>query len=276
MPPSEVEDIEIELFARALLLRHGYDFTGYSPASFKRRVRGLASQLGAPSISDLTVKLLHQPQILHSVLAGLSVPVSEMFRNPAAFRLIREEVMPVLASYPRINIWQAGCARGEEVYSLAIVLKEAGLYDRASIYATDLSEEALARAQEGIYPLRDARQYSENYLKAGGTGTLSDWFTAMYNHIKLDSRLRERVTFANHNLVSDGVFGEMHLILCRNVLIYFSDPLQDRVLRLFRDSLVRGGHLCIGGKETLSLSSVAAEFRVVHSGVPVYKRIVQA
>lgn len=276
MQADNVEDIEVELFSRALLLRHGYDFSGYSPASFKRRVRSLTFQLGARSISELTEKLLHEHTLLPKVIAGLSVPVSDMFRNPTAFRLIREEVIPVLASYPQINIWQAGCAHGEEVYSLAIVLKEAGLYARSRIYATDLSDEALARAQEGIYPLRDARVYSENYLKAGGTGTLSDWYTAMYNHIKLDSSLREAVTFANHNLVSDGVFGEMHLILCRNVLIYFNDQLQERVLCLFRDSLVRGGYLCIGSKETLALSSVVTEFRSVMPGVPVFRRVSHA
>jgi len=273
---SDRQDIEIELFLRALKLRHGYDFDGYAAASIKRRVQSLQTSLHARSISELTERLIHEERFVDAVIARLSVPVSEMFRNPAVFKLLRDEVMPLLASYPQINVWQAGCAHGEEVYSLAILLKETGLYSRTQIYATDISDDALAKAQEGIYPLRDARVYSENYLKAGGSGSLSDWYTAMYQHIKLDDALKARVTFANHNLVSDGVFGEMHLILCRNVLIYFGDALQNRVLELFRDSLVRGGFLCIGSKETLNFSRVAQEFKPLQPTVPVYRRVMHA
>lgn len=273
---SDRQDIEIELFLRALKLRHGYDFDGYAAASIKRRVQSLQTSLHARSISELTERLIHEERFVDAVIARLSVPVSEMFRNPAVFKLLRDEVLPLLSSYPQINVWQAGCARGEEVYSLAIMLKETGLYSRTQIYATDISDDALAKAQEGIYPLRDARVYSENYLKAGGSGSLSDWYTAMYQHIKLDDALKARVTFANHNLVSDGVFGEMHLILCRNVLIYFGDALQNRVLELFRDSLVRGGFLCIGSKETLNFSRVAQEFKPLQPAVPVYRRVMHA
>jgi chemotaxis protein methyltransferase CheR len=184
--------------------------------------------------------------------------------------------MPLLATWPVINVWQAGCAHGEEVYSLAIVLRECGLYERAHIFATDFSDEALARAEEGIYPLHDARAYSDNYLKAGGTGSLSDWFIARYQRIKLDESLRRRVTFANHNLVSDGVFGEMQLIVCRNVLIYFGDELQDRALRLFRESLVHGGFLCLGSKETLAHSAVEQDFERVAPGSSIYRRVIRA
>lgn len=273
---SDRQDVEIELFLQALRLRHGYDFSGYAPASFKRRVLALQAAVGAPSVSRLIERLIHEDGFLREVIARLSVPVSEMFRDPLTFRHLREDVMPMLATWPSINIWQAGCAHGEEVYSLAIVLRECGLYERAHIFATDFSDEALARAEEGIYPLREARTYSDNYLRAGGNGSLSDWFTARYQHFKMDESLRARVTFANHNLVSDGVFGEMQLIVCRNVLIYFGDELQDRALRLFRDSLVHGGFLCVGGKETLAYSDVATDFERLHPDGSLYRRIARA
>jgi chemotaxis protein methyltransferase CheR len=276
MHPSDIQDVEIALFREALRLRHGYDFSGYAPASFKRRVLALQAAVGAATLSQLTERLLHEAGFIREVISRLSVPVSEMFRDPRVFRTLRSEVMPLLATWPVINVWQAGCAHGEEVYSLAIVLRECGLYDRAHIFATDFSDEALARAEEGIYPLHDARAYSDNYLKAGGTGSLSDWFIARYQRIKLDESLRKRVTFANHNLVSDGVFGEMQLIVCRNVLIYFGDELQDRALRLFRDSLVHGGFLCLGSKETLVHTAVEQDFERVADGGSIYRRVIRA
>lgn len=273
MHASDRQDIEIELFRQALKLRHGHDFSGYAPASFKRRVLALQAAALAPTLSRLTERLIHEDGFVREVIAKLSVPVSEMFRDPRCFRQLREEVLPVLATWPLINVWQAGCAHGEEVYSLAILLRECGLYERSHIFATDFSDEALARAEEGIYPLHEARLYSDNYVRAGGSGSLSDWFTARYNRIKLDDTLRERVTFANHNLVSDGVFGEMQLIVCRNVLIYFGDELQDRALGLFRDSLVNGGYLCLGSKETLAYSTVAEDFRRLGPEAHIYRRV---
>lgn len=273
MDARDLQDIEIELFTQALKLRYGYDFTGYAQASFHRRVRALYATSGLPTISALTARLLHDERYLPEVIAKLSVPVSEMFRSPKSFELLRREVMPVLASYPQISIWQAGCAHGEEAYSLAILLKECGLYNRSRIYATDISEDALAKAREGIYPLREARLYSDNYIKSGGTGSLSDWYTAMYNHIKLDESLAERITFVNHNLVADGVFGEMHLILCRNVLIYFGEELQQRVIGLFRDSLVRGGFLALGDRERPVGGKFFEDFKPVAPGQPVYRSV---
>ncbi|WP_428311943.1 CheR family methyltransferase [Hydrocarboniphaga sp.] len=266
------ENIEIELFMQALKARHGYDFAGYAQASFGRRVRALMQSAGAATISSLTERLIHDEAFLPEVIGKLSVPVSEMFRNPLVFDLLRREVLPVLASYPQINIWQAGCAHGEEAYSIAILLKEAGLYARARIYATDISDVALQVAREGIYPLREAKLFSSNYLQAGGTGSLADWYTAAYNHIKLDVSLAERITFANHNLAADGVFGEMHLILCRNVLIYFGEELQQRALGLFRDSLVRGGFLCLGDRERPSELRFAEDFRAIDAGASVFRR----
>ncbi|TAL85038.1 MAG: protein-glutamate O-methyltransferase CheR [Rhodanobacter sp.] len=268
----DLENIEIELFVRAMQLRHGYDFSQYAPASLKRRVRHLAVQLDGGSISALTHRLLHQQAVLPQLLEGLSVPVSDMFRDPSVFRLLREQVLPVLASYPHINIWQAGCAHGEEVYSLAILLEEAGLYERSRIYATDLSASALHQAEEGIYSAREAQQWSRNYQDAGGTRSLADYYSARYDLLKLDRRLRRHVTFAQHNLVSDRVFCEAHLVLCRNVLIYFSNPLQDRCLQLFRDTLVRGGFLCLGMRESIDAAGTAVDFNPVDAGLRLYRR----
>lgn len=273
MHASDRQDIELGLFLQALKLRHGYDFSGYAAASFKRRVIGLQAAVGAPTISRLTERLIHDDGFIREVIERLSVPVSEMFRDPRTFRHLREDVMPWLSTYPAVNVWQAGCAHGEEVYSLAIVLKECGLYERSHVFATDFSDAALARAEEGIYPLREARLFSDNYLKAGGAGSLSDWYTARYRHIKLDDGLKARITFANHNLAADGVFGEMQLILCRNVLIYFNDELQERVLGLFRDSLARGGFLCLGNRETLSRTGVEGDFVQLRPDLPLYRRV---
>jgi chemotaxis protein methyltransferase CheR len=256
----ELDGIEVELFVQALQKRHGYDFSKYAPASLKRRVRQLASQLGCKTISGLTERALHEPQLLPNLLEGLTVPASEMFRDPAVFCALREKVFPLLASYPHVNIWQAGCAHGQEVYSLAILLEEAGLYERTRIFATDLSERALQRASEGIYPVRDAQLWTRNYQAAGGMHSLADYCSVGYKLLKLDQRLRRHVTFAMHNLAGDGVFCEAHLILCRNVLIYFSDSLQARALTLFRDSLVRGGFLCLGLRENPSPAPAARDF----------------
>ncbi|KRE99975.1 chemotaxis protein CheR [Frateuria sp. Soil773] len=267
-----IEEIELELFVRAMQRRHGYDFSQYAPASLKRRVRQLATQLDCGTISALTGRALHDAGLLPKLLEGLSVPVSDMFRDPAVFRVLREQVLPVLASYPQINIWQAGCAHGEEVYSLAILLEEAGLYERSQIFATDLSTRALQHAREGIFPVREAQQWSRNYQAAGGSRSLADYYSARYGLLKLDQRLRRHVTFAQHNLVSDRVFCEAHLVLCRNVLIYFSNPLQDHCLQLFHDSLVRGGFLCLGLRESIDAAAASTDFAPVDAARRIYRR----
>lgn len=267
----DIEDIEVQLFVRAMQLRHGYDFSEYAPASLKRRIQQLVRTHGVASISELNSRLLHEDGFVARVIEGLSVPVSEMFRDPPVFRALRDKVFPVLASYPEINIWQAGCAHGQEVYSLAILLEEAGLYERSRIYATDFNDAALAIATDGIYATREARDWSRNYMEAGGSHSLSDYYSARYDFIKLDKRLRRNVTFFNHNLVTDEVFCEAHLILCRNVLIYFSNPLQDRTLGLFRDSLVRGGFLCLGTRENIDFSPAGAGFTDVEHALRIYQ-----
>lgn len=268
---SDRQDVEIELLIRALQRCHGYDFSQYSVASFKRRVQSLVIHCGARSVSEVTERVIHEEGFVNEAVMRLSVPVSEMFRDPGIFNTLRKEVLPVLASYPRIRIWQAGCARGEEVYSMAILLKEEGLYDRSQIFATDFNDTALAYAQEGVYSLKEAKQYAENYQKAGGRGSFSDYFHARYERIKLNDDLKKNITFANHNLVSDGVFSEVQLILCRNVLIYFADPLKERVLKLLRDSLVRSGFLCLGNRESIQFSSVGAEFSEVSNASRIYR-----
>ncbi|MDE0856434.1 MAG: protein-glutamate O-methyltransferase CheR [Nevskia sp.] len=266
------EERQIREFILTLKQRHGYDFGQYAPASFKRRLRALCTRCGAESIAALSRRVRDEPSFLRQVLAGLSVPVSEMFRDPWVFEILRREVLPILASYPRIHIWQAGCARGEEVYSLAILLQEEGLYEKSQIFATDLNDVALEEAAEGIYPAANARLYAENYLRAGGRASLSHYFRARYERIKFDESLKRNVTFASHNLSTDGVFAEVQLILCRNVLIYFNDALQDRVLQLFRDSLVHKGFLCLGSKETLAHTAVEGDFEPFAATARLYRR----
>ena len=272
----DVEDIEVDGFVRALQQRHGYDFSGYAAASLKRRLQSVVQSGGYQNLSELTGRMLRDDALVPEIVSGLSVPVSDMFRNPSVFAALREEVFPLLASYPRINIWQAGCAHGEEVYSLAILLEEAGLYERSQIYATDFSDAALLRAQEGIFPAKEARTYSENYLAAGGQRTLADYYHSRYERIKLDERLKRNIHFANHNLAADGVFCEAHLILCRNVLIYFNNVLQNQVLGLFRDSLVRGGFLCLGNRESLDFAPAAKAFTPINAKARVYRLAARA
>jgi len=260
---SESLDVEVHLFIEAMRLSHGYDFSHYARASLKRRILGLLPVFGFDHITDLLPALIHDPGFHLQVIAQLSVPVSEMFRDPAEFLVLRERVLPVLHSYPQITVWQAGCANGEEVYSLAILLKEEGLYDRCQIFATDINDVALAKAEEAVYPVATLKDYGENYLKAGGRGSLEDYYHDSYDFGIMDGSLKSNIVFAHHNLVSDGVFCEVHLIMCRNVLIYFDRPLQNRVLKLFHDSFVRGGFLCLGTKESVGFSEVAEDFATI-------------
>lgn len=261
MRETDIQDIEIRLFVEAMRLRHGYDFSHYARASLRRRVLGLTTAFGVERVRDLLPRILDEPGFYPEVISRLTVSVSEMFRDPAEFRFLRERVIPVLHSYPMITVWQAGCANGEEVYSLAILLAEEGLYDRCRIYATDINDAALARAEEGVYALNTLREYEANYRNAGGKVSLDHYYQASYDFAIMDRDLRRNLVFAHHNLASDGVFCEVNLILCRNVLIYFDKDLQNRVLRLFRDSFARGGFLCLGTKESLAHFEVAADFR---------------
>lgn len=272
MNPSELQAIEFDLLLEAVYRRYGYDFRSYARASVERRLRLFLARSGEEHISDLIPRALHDEAFFSDLAQTLSVPTTEMFRDPAVFLALREHILPVLRTWPHFKVWHAGCATGEEVYSLAIILREEGLEDRATIYATDFNDAVLAKAKEGLYDLDRMRKFTEVYQASGGKSSFSDYYHARYGSAVMDGSLRRRVTFANHNLALDRVFGEMHLVMCRNVLIYFDKDLQNRALRLFSESLVYGGFLCLGTKEDLRFTEVAREFREVKPGTRIYKR----
>lgn len=267
-----VEDLEIGLLLEALFQRYHYDFRNYARASIKRRLVQARDQMGFPSLSAMQESLLHDPSVLDRLLGYLTVQVSEMFRDPSYFRALREKVLPHLRTYPSLKVWVAGCSHGEEVYSLAILFREEGLQERTIFYATDINPAALQAAEAGVYPLDQLRRFTANHQKAGGKSSLSDYYTADYRRAIFDKTLRSRVVFSDHSLVTDAVFGEMHLISCRNVLIYFDRPLQDRALGLFRDSLVRKGFLGLGSKESLRFSRHAGAFAEFAREDKIYQR----
>jgi chemotaxis protein methyltransferase CheR len=247
----ELEDLELGLLTEAVFRRYGLDFRNYAAASLRRRVRLAMAEEGVQTLTGLTDKLLHDPPAMERLLLRLSINVTAMFRDPGFWQALRAQIVPHLRSYPFVRIWHAGCSTGEEVYAMAVLLTEEGLYDRCRIYATDMNELALARARDGIVALDQMQEYSTNYLRAGGHGSLSDYYTANYGLAIFRSGLRKNVVFSLHNLVTDGSFNEFNLILCRNVMIYFNDALQDRVHRLLYASLRRYGVLGLGRKEAL-------------------------
>jgi len=270
--PDAIVDLEIQLFLEALYQRYHYDFRHYARASIKRRLIQARDQLGFASVSAMQDRVLHDPAILPRLLGYLTVQVSEMFRDPSYFRALREKVLPHLRTYPSLKVWIAGCSAGEELYSLAILFREEGLYERTLFYATDINSQALAAAEAGVYALDRIRKFTENHQKSGGKSSLSDYYVAAYGRAVFDKTLRERVVFSDHSLVTDAVFGEMHLISCRNVMIYFDRPLQDRAIGLFRDSLTRKGFLGLGSKENLRFSAHANAFSDFVSAEKIYQR----
>jgi chemotaxis protein methyltransferase CheR len=257
---SDVPDIELRLLLEAIFLRFRYDFRSYSPASLKRRVARALIEFDCQSISALQERVLHDPRVFPQLLQFLTVQVSDMFRDPPFFRTLRANIVPLLRTYPSIKIWVAGCSSGEEVYSLAILLREEGLLERTMIYATDINGEALRKAEAGVYPLDRIPAFTENHRQSGGHGSLSNYYTAAYGSAVFDRSLLKRVVFSDHSLATDHVFAEVQLISCRNVLIYFDRLLQDRALGLFKDALCRRGFLGLGAKESLSASSHAPSF----------------
>ena len=271
--PIELETIEVELLLEAIWRRYGYDFRAYARATIERRLRQFVSRSGVETISELIPKVLHDTEFFSQLARYFSIPVTELFRDPLVYRVLREKVLPLLGTWPHIKIWHAGCASGEEAYSMAIVLKEAGLYERATLYATDFNDEALDRARSGIFDIDKIQEATRNYQQAGGTRAFSEYYHAAYNAVAMDASLRERIVFSNHNLISDGLFGDMHLVLCRNVLIYFNRELQNRVLRLLTESLVNGGCLCLGTKEDLQFSGdVFERYEVVDRKAQIYRK----
>lgn len=267
-----IEDIEIRLLLEALHQRYHYDFRNYAQASVRRRLRQARQQLGFANFSAMQEALLHDEAMLPRMLGYLTVQVSEMFRDPTFFRAIREKVVPHLRTYPSLKIWIAGCSGGEELHSYAILFREEGLEDRTLFYATDISQDALDTAARGIYALDRIALFTENHRASGGKSSLSDYYTTAYGGAAFDKSLRERVVFSDHSLVTDAVFAEMHLISCRNVLIYFDRQLQDRAIGLFRDSLVRGGFLGLGAKESIRFSDHADAFADFVRNEKIYQR----
>ena len=238
---STTENIELELLLQAVFLQYGYDFRDYSRAHVKRRVKHRMVQEGLKSISELQNNILHDRNTFERLVHSLSINVTEMFRNPDFYKSVREKVIPILRTYPYLKIWHAGCATGEEVYSFAIMLKEEGLLKRTQIYATDFNADVIQQAQKGIFPIRNIKEYTANYQKAGGKESFSDYYHANDELVIFDKNLKKNIVFAEHNLVTDGVFAEVNMIICRNVLIYFNRNLQNEVLKLLHKSLIAGG-----------------------------------
>lgn len=271
-PANRVEDIEIRLLLEALYHRYHYDFRNYAMASIKRRLRQARADFGLASISALQESVLHDASMLPRLLGYLTVQVSEMFRDPGYFRAIREKVVPHLRTYPSLKVWIAGCSSGEELYSFVILFREEGLEERTIFYATDINQDALAEAEAGVYALDRVKLFTENHRKSGGKSSLSDYYHTGYGRCVLDKSLRRHVVFSDHSLVTDQVFGEMHLVSCRNVMIYFDRLLQDRAIGLFRDALPHNGFLGIGAKETLRFSAHAGAFRDFVREEKIYQR----
>lgn len=270
------EDLEIRLLLEGIYLKYGYDFRDYSQAHMKRRILHRLSLSDLGSISEMQHRVISDRCFFNVLLNDFSINVTEMFRDPLFYSTFRREVIPVLKTYPRIRVWHAGCSSGEEVYSMAILLKEEGLYDRAQIYATDFNRRVLDRARQAIYPIEEVKRYTHNYQQAGGLASFSDYYIAGYNAVIFDKDLQEKVVFADHNLVTDSVFGEMHVIICRNVLIYFNRELQNKVLKLFYESLGEEGFLGIGIKESLRFTEVADKFTVISDKMKIYQRKMEA
>jgi chemotaxis protein methyltransferase CheR len=265
-------DIEVQLLIEAVYLKYHYDFRQYARASLKRRLTAALPRFNCLTVSQLQDRIVHDPASFPELLDFLTVPVSDMFRDPGYYRALRQHVVPVLRTYPSLKIWVAGCSTGEEVYSLAILLREEGLLQRSLIYATDINPHTLQKAQSGIYDLERAPGFTENHRRSGAHSSLSDYYTAAYGNIVLDKSLRRNIVFCDHSLASDSVFAEVHLVSCRNVLIYFDRVLQDRAVGLFHEALVRKGFLGIGSKESLRFSAHAAQFQELSLDQRIYRK----
>ena len=261
-PPDDI-DIELRMLVEAVYLKYNYDFRDYTGASQKRRVLVALREMECATVSELQAKVLHQPEAFARLLQYLTIPVTEMFRDPEYHAALRSQVVPHLSTYPSLKLWVAGCSTGEEVYSLAILLHEEGLLERSIIYATDINPHSLERARKGVFPLERMRAYTASYQMAGGRAAFSDYYTAAYDGALFDRFLVENVTFADHSLATDSVFAETHFISCRNVMIYFNRRLQNRVLGLFHESLVHRGFLGLGSKESIDFSTYANRFESV-------------
>lgn len=270
---ASLSDEDVELVLRDLIDLYGYDFTNYSRASMKRRIIRLMSNDRFISFAEFRYRLRNDPEYFNRFVEQITVNVTEMFRDVQFYKSLREEVLPVLATKPVIRIWHAGCSTGEEVYSMAILLSEANLLHKSLLYATDINPAVLEKVRAGIFPVAQMKQYSENYIASGGKKDFSSYYTAQYNAAKFDEALGKRIVLATHNLVSDGSFNEFQLILCRNVMIYFDKPLQDRALQLFYESLEVLGYLALGSKETLKFTEVSSMFKQLDNREKIWRKM---
>lgn len=271
--PSGLVDVEIDLLLEGLYQVHGFDFREYSRASIKRRILEMTRAEKLKTVSALQDKVLHDSDCLERFLLGLSVHATAMFRDPSFYSTFRKRVVPLLRTYPTVQIWVAGCSTGEEVYSLAILLHEEGLYHKSRIYATDISQQVLRKAREGIFPLAAMRDYTANYHNAGGTHEFSDYYTAQYDNVIFSNWLKRNITFSEHNLATDGSFNEFQVILCRNVMIYFNKDLQARVHHLLYESLSMFGVFGLGNKESLKFTPQAALYEHIDETDKLYRKI---
>ncbi|MCF6777026.1 protein-glutamate O-methyltransferase CheR [Thiotrichales bacterium 19X7-9] len=269
---NDIEIVEVDLLLHAIEKAYGYDFRHYAKSSLKRRLNLFMDNYQITSYIHLTDIILHNSNLFEELLKHLSITVTAMFRDPLFYRSFKENILPVLKTYPFVKIWSAGCATGEEIYSLAILLHEEGFLEKTTLYATDFNNQALNIAKKGIYSTEHMKKFIDNYNQFGGRESFSNYYTAKYDAIKLHDFLKDSIAFANHNLVTDRSFGEMNVILCRNVMIYFDNDLTNKVLSLFKHSLCHRGFLCIGTKETLQFSQVENDFDVIDKQMKIYQK----
>lgn len=261
----QVSDEEIDIILEQVLDRYGYDFTNYTRASLKRRINRLYLIDKMTSFAEFLYRISNNEDYFNRFVEEITVNVTEMFRDPPFYKALREEVLPRVATYPHIRIWHAGCSTGEEVYSMAILLKEAGLLHKSLLYATDINPEVVEKMMRGFFPIQHMRHYSENYIASGGTHDFSSYYTANYDTARFDSSLSEKIIHSTHNLVSDRSFNEFHIVICRNVLIYFDKELQERVFSVMDESIAKLGFLCLGSKETIKFSKISANYQQLNS-----------
>jgi chemotaxis protein methyltransferase CheR len=272
MKPVDVEDLEIRFLLEGIQQVYGYDFREYAPSSIKRRLTHWLAESEFDTFSIAQSQLLRDRSLFEDLLRGITVNVTEMFRDPAFFKAVREQVVPFLKTYPFVKIWHAGCATGEEAYSMAILLNEEGMEGRYRMYATDINEAVLHKAEEGVVSLAEMQRFTRNYQKSGGTASFANYYTARYDRAVLSASLKKNIVFAPHNLATDAAFGEMNMVLCRNVMIYFKHSLKERCLELFDGSLPAGGFLCLGLKETLERKTIGATYEELAPHMRIYRK----
>ncbi|KGR75720.1 CheR family methyltransferase [Ureibacillus sinduriensis] len=269
---NEYTDLEIDLLLKAVFRLSGYDFRLYNRSSITRRIENRMRISNLATITELTNSIIHNKDYLHQILNDFSINVTEMFRNPSFFKAFREEVIPKLRDFPEIRIWHAGCATGEEVFSMAILMEEEGLMDKTVIYATDMNEDVLEKAKNGVFPIHKMQAYTKNYQLAGGKESFSQYYKTDRQYAYFHKSLLENIIFAQHNLVTDQSFNEFHIIICRNVLIYFTQRLQNQVHHLFYESLMNGGFLGLGDKETLRFIDIVSSYNEVNDSERIYQK----